>query len=241
MGQAPMRSAAAHVAPAPARTLGTWPHSLPHDASLRVSDVLALVQREFPAMTTSKLRFLDAQGLVRPQRTNAGYRQYSPADVERLRFVLRQQRDHYRPLTVIRQLLEDLDAGLTHEPVLPHEVVDEPESLHASQLAQRSGVAVEFVQSMEDNGLLEGTSPGQYDPDCVHVVAAAWAYVAAGADIREVRALMLAADRLHDSHRRHQAASRAKGHDESANVRERELGEASIAVMTAFLRRHYDH
>ncbi len=65
---------------------------------MRVSDVLAIVQPEFPALTPSKLRFLDAQGLVVPQRTGSGYRQYSPADIERLRFVLREQRDHFRPL-----------------------------------------------------------------------------------------------------------------------------------------------
>ena len=74
------------------------------------------LQIEFPAVTTSKLRFLEEQGLVEPVRTAAGYRQYSPADIERLRFVLRQQRDRYMPLKVIGDRLAALDAGEEDEP-----------------------------------------------------------------------------------------------------------------------------
>ena len=83
---------------------------------MRISDVLAALQIEFPAVTTSKLRFLEEQGLVEPVRTAAGYRQYSPADIERLRFVLRQQRDRYMPLKVIGERLAALDAGEEDEP-----------------------------------------------------------------------------------------------------------------------------
>jgi len=68
---------------------------------MRISDVLADLGPDFPTVTPSKLRFLEEQGLVEPVRTAGGYRQYSPADLERLRFVLRQQRDRYLPLRVI--------------------------------------------------------------------------------------------------------------------------------------------
>ena len=62
-----------------------WPRGISRRASMRISDVLAALQLEFPAVTTSKLRFWEEQGLVAPVRTSAGYRQYSDGDVERLR------------------------------------------------------------------------------------------------------------------------------------------------------------
>src|SRR4051794_28328696 len=100
----------------PAVQAEPWPRGISRRASMRISDVLASLQIEFPAVTTSKLRFLEEQGLVEPVRTAAGYRQYSPADIERLRFVLRQQRDRYMPLKVIGDRLAALDAGEEDEP-----------------------------------------------------------------------------------------------------------------------------
>ena len=67
---------------------------------------------EFPDVTISKIRFLEAEGLVEPQRTPSGYRKFSRGDVDRLRFVLAAQRDHYLPLRVIKDHLEALDRGL---------------------------------------------------------------------------------------------------------------------------------
>ena len=84
---------------------------------LGIGQVLAKLQPEFPDLTPSKLRFLEEQGLVTPSRTAAGYRKFSPADVERLHLVLAMQRDHYLPLKVIRAHLEAIDAG--DAPALP--------------------------------------------------------------------------------------------------------------------------
>jgi DNA-binding transcriptional MerR regulator len=78
---------------------------------LSIGEVLAQLCGEFPDITISKLRFLEAEGLVEPQRTAAGYRKYSTADIARLRFVLSAQRDHYLPLRVIREHLAALDAS----------------------------------------------------------------------------------------------------------------------------------
>src|SRR5690554_5541588 len=91
--------------------VGPWPQGISRHATMRISDVLAALDAEFPAVSHSKLRFLEEQGLVTPVRTPAGYRQYSPADVERLRYVLRQQRDRYLPLKVIGAQLAALDEG----------------------------------------------------------------------------------------------------------------------------------
>lgn len=80
---------------------------------LSIGEVLDLLRAEYPDVTISKIRFLESRGLVEPQRTASGYRQFSGPDVERLRWILRQQRDHFLPLKVIKQML---DEGLEHPP-----------------------------------------------------------------------------------------------------------------------------
>src|SRR5947209_20501431 len=85
---------------------------------MSIGEVLAHLRGEFPDITISKLRFLEAEGLVEPQRTASGYRKYGPADVSRLRFVLAAQRDRYLPLRVIRDHLAALDPGEAHPPAL---------------------------------------------------------------------------------------------------------------------------
>ena len=91
---------------------------MPGQASLlSIGQVLAKLNPEFPDLTPSKLRFLEERSLITPARTDAGYRKFSTSDMERLRFVLTVQRDHYLPLKIIRGYLDDLDAGRT--PDLP--------------------------------------------------------------------------------------------------------------------------
>jgi DNA-binding transcriptional MerR regulator len=80
-------------------------------ALMSIGEVLEHLRAEFPDITISKLRFLEAEGLVEPRRTPAGYRKYGWTDVSRLRFVLAAQRDHYLPLRVIREQLAALDSG----------------------------------------------------------------------------------------------------------------------------------
>src|SRR5690349_25033156 len=82
---------------------------------MTIGAVLAALQQDFPDVTISKIRFLEAEGLVMPSRTVSGYRTYSAADVDRLRYVLTAQRDHFWPLKVIRDALDALDRGLTPE------------------------------------------------------------------------------------------------------------------------------
>ena len=74
---------------------------------LSIGDVLTLLRQEFPDVTISKIRFLESQGLVNPERTPSGYRKFYEHDVERLRWVLRQQREHFLPLKVIKDRLDD--------------------------------------------------------------------------------------------------------------------------------------
>ncbi|HEV2361574.1 MAG TPA: MerR family transcriptional regulator, partial [Acidimicrobiales bacterium] len=73
---------------------------------LSIGDVLALLRDEFPDITISKIRFLESRGLLDPERTPSGYRKFYEPDVERLRWILRQQREHFLPLKVIKGRLE---------------------------------------------------------------------------------------------------------------------------------------
>lgn len=82
-----------------------------------IGQVLERLQGEFGDLTPSKLRFLEEQGLVTPQRTKSGYRKFSQAHIERLRLILTLQREHYLPLKVIAEVLDEIDAG--RDPLIP--------------------------------------------------------------------------------------------------------------------------
>ena len=77
-----------------------------------IGEVLNQLRDEFEDITISKIRFLEAEGLINPDRTESGYRKFTPADIDRLRYVLRAQRDRYLPLKVIREHLDAMDRGL---------------------------------------------------------------------------------------------------------------------------------
>jgi len=81
-----------------------------------IGEVLSLLQDEFPEVTISKIRFLEGQGLIDPERTASGYRRFYQRDFDRLQWILTQQRDHYLPLKVIR---DRLDAGEWEPPEHP--------------------------------------------------------------------------------------------------------------------------
>ena len=95
-------------------------------ALLSIGEVLNILRPEFADVTISKLRFLEAEGLVDPQRTPAGYRKYTAAHVERLRLVLAAQRDRYLPLRVIREQLDAMERGERVVGVVAPPVVPEP-------------------------------------------------------------------------------------------------------------------
>src|SRR5439155_6985330 len=86
--------------------------AIPARAFMSIGEVLATLRAEFPDVTISKIRFLEAEGLIEPERTPSGYRKFSREDVGRLRYVLSAQRDQYLPLRVIKAHLEAIDRGL---------------------------------------------------------------------------------------------------------------------------------
>jgi len=106
-------------------------------AYLSIGDVLTLLRQEFPDVTISKIRFLESQGLVDPERTPSGYRKFYEQDVERLRWVLRQQREHFLPLKVIKGRLaeggeEDDNGVAAEEPALVGELTGRADSGRAA-------------------------------------------------------------------------------------------------------------
>src|SRR5947208_16875825 len=78
---------------------------------MSIGEVLNLLKDEFPDVTISKIRFLESQGLLEPERTPSGYRKFFDQDVERLRYILREQRERFLPLKVIKRKLSAWDSG----------------------------------------------------------------------------------------------------------------------------------
>ncbi|MGB8019853.1 MAG: MerR family transcriptional regulator [Candidatus Nanopelagicales bacterium] len=110
------------------------------DGLLSIGEVRQLLRTEFPDVSISKIRYLESEGLVEPSRSPSGYRKFSRGDAERLRYVLRMQRDHYLPLQVIREHLDAMDRGL------------QPAPLTAADTAPRALVVAEAHPSAEDLG-----------------------------------------------------------------------------------------
>lgn len=230
----------------PATASEPWPRGISRRATMRISDVLAALRIEFPAVTTSKLRFLEEQGLVEPVRTPAGYRQYSPADIERLRYVLRQQRDKYMPLKVIGEHLAALDAGEEDEPTSRARLVSTdggPGSAAgrwtAETLARESGVQREFVEELVQAAVLRPGPRGVFEPWAREVVVAASALAEHGIDARHLRQFRAAADRQVDLveqvvapwRGQRSASSRAR-----AGTLAAEVGELCTQMHTALVR-----
>ncbi len=119
-------------------------------ALLSIGQVLAKLSPEFPDLTPSKLRFLEERQLVAPARTESGYRKFSSTDMDRLRFVLTMQRDHYLPLKVIRGYLAEMDSGRT--PELPGGGVAAPSMLSSERRFTRD----ELIREAGANAMLLG-------------------------------------------------------------------------------------
>ncbi|MFK3979876.1 MerR family transcriptional regulator [Micromonospora sp. NPDC050397] len=182
---------------------------------MSIGEVLAQLRVEFPDTTISKLRFLEAEGLVEPQRTPAGYRKYSWEDVARLRYVLTAQRDQYLPLRVIREQLE----GLEREPEVPGRqrpalvavgpagevpgrdgvaavpVESADSRVTRADLVGRTGIDDVTLTELERLGLIVSRPPGWYDSDAVVIAQAVAGLAAYGLEPRHLRAFRTAADR----------------------------------------------
>ena len=116
-------------------------------AHLSIGEVLSLLQDEFPDVTISKIRFLESQGLLDPERTPSGYRKFYEYDIERLRWILRLQKDHYLPLKVIKDRLDEAGG------IPPADMLEgTPEGDDGGGVVEPAAEAAEAEGSAEANG-----------------------------------------------------------------------------------------
>lgn len=173
---------------------------------MSIGEVLELLRPEFPDIKISKIRFLEEQGLVDPDRTPAGYRKFSHAHVERLRYVLAVQRDHYLPLRVIRDHLDAVDRGQEPAPLpggvprMPRLVAEAGRPAHVrltrDELLESAEVDDALLAALESFGLVAAEpGTGLYDGECLTVARTARELADFGIEPRHLRPFRTAADR----------------------------------------------
>ncbi len=146
-----------------------------------IGEVLVSVKTEFPDITISKIRFLEAEGLIEPERTPSGYRKFYVQDVDRLKSILRMQRDEYLPLKVIKERLAKQDAGPDapveagdgaegDEASVVEEIADAPTGLQMSieEMSTATGIDRDRIKELESFGIVCSHGPDgarYYDGD----------------------------------------------------------------------------
>jgi len=188
--------------------------SVPARAYLSIGEVLTKLRGDFSDITISKIRFLESEGLIEPQRTPSGYRKFTTTDLDRLRYVLLAQRDQYLPLKVIKENLDALDRGLqpapaggmaSPRPTLGLATVDgefAPAAFSEQSEMRLSRVELLKASSLEDSQLVELESFGliqirgrHYDGDALAVARAVAEMAGFGIEPRHLRSFKSAADR----------------------------------------------
>src|SRR5690606_19536620 len=209
---------------------------------LSIGQVLARLRPEFPDLTPSKLRFLEERQLISPARTESGYRKFSPTDMDRLRFVLTMQRDHYLPLKVIRGYLDELDAG--RQPELPGAatgpiptILVTERRLQRQELIREAGASPQLLNDAISASLI---LPAElYGEDALAVLRALVELQRSGIEPRHLRGFRASAERelglienaLIPVSRRRDASSRAK-----ANELAREIAGQLEVVRSSLIR-----
>jgi DNA-binding transcriptional MerR regulator len=188
---------------------------------MSIGEVLERLRPDFPGLNISKIRFLEAEGLIEPERTPSGYRKFSHKDVERLRYVLVCQREAYLPLKVIREHLDAIDRGLeppalngATAPQVPRVVLagdgsPPPESFGAdasdlrlsrTELLTAADIEEPLLEQLEAFGLVKPRPGGSqsrapYDGDALVIAKTAGELATFGLEPRHLRAFRTAADR----------------------------------------------
>ncbi|GEP32347.1 MerR family transcriptional regulator [Nocardioides szechwanensis] len=184
-------------------------------ARMNIGQVLDQLRADYPGITIPKIRFLEDKGLIKPERTPSGYRKFSQDDVERLRYVLRMQRDHYLPLKVIGEHLDAIDRGLEPPPIdavvptvpqvaLAADGLPSAESftrrdnlrLSRRELVKIAGISEELLQQLEQYGLVTARpGTGHFDTDALVIAQTARELADFGFEPRHLRAFKTSADR----------------------------------------------
>lgn len=168
-------------------------------AFMSIGEVLEILRADFPDVTVSKIRFLEGEGLIEPQRSPSGYRKFTHADVERLRYILTAQRDRYLPLRVIKSHLEtagrDEPGGVSRPRALGSAESKAPEvRLSRAELLRAAELDEQTLAELEDYGLLTSVARW-YDAEALTVARASGALARFGLHPRHLRVLRAAAER----------------------------------------------
>ena len=183
---------------------------------MSIGEVLSLLRPDFSEISISKIRFLESEGLIEPERTPSGYRKFSHRDVERLRYVLTSQREHYLPLKVIKDHLDAIDRGLEPPPLtdagpqVPRVhlagdgyptaasfSLDSSElRLSRAELLSAAEIDDKLLEQLETFGLVRPRhGASHYDGDALVIAKTAGELAAFGLEPRHLRAVKIAADR----------------------------------------------
>jgi DNA-binding transcriptional MerR regulator len=160
-------------------------------SSVSIGQVLDELSAEFPDISPSKIRFLEAEGLIQPLRSSSGYRRFSAADIKRLRFILTAQRDEYLPLRVIKERLDALDGTVSNAAGAAGGVP--PVAMTRSELLAAAGAVEELLAELEDYGLIRRAR--SYGTQTLSVLRSAVRLGEYGVQPRHLRAVKAAADR----------------------------------------------
>jgi DNA-binding transcriptional MerR regulator len=170
-----------------------------------IGEVINALKGEFPELTVSKVRFLEAQGLIDPDRSPSGYRMFDQDDVDRLRYVLSEQRDHFLPLKVIKSKLTSWDRG--EEATTPRDSGPAPEayfgsvgvSMASDELGRASGLSRAQIDELITQGVLEPVElpDGRqvFRDEDLAIARASYRLYSRGFEGRHIRSLRLAAER----------------------------------------------
>ncbi|MDQ1359316.1 MAG: hypothetical protein QOG44_3689 [Acidimicrobiaceae bacterium] len=181
-------------------------------AHLSIGEVLSLLREEFPDVTISKIRFLESQGLLDPERTPSGYRKFYEEDVERLRWILRQQRENFLPLKVIKGRLVDHPEQPALVEVPPEVLPAAPEAPAATsiapgpsggnytldELAEATGLSEQAIDELARFGLIGSRDVGgtaYFDEEAATIAALAAGFAHHGVEARHLRMYKNAAER----------------------------------------------
>lgn len=222
---------------------------LPWTGVASIGSVLGRLKSEFPDVSISKIRYLESEGLVTPHRTPSGYRQFSAVDVERLRYALAAQRDHYLPLKVIKEHLDAIDRGMepaTPNPRLPRALMS-AEAISGRELTPvahirmtrvellaESGLQAGQLTELEQFGLIAAGTGGYFDAESAIIASTVAELLAAGLEPRHLRPFRTAAER--ESALIAQLVS-AQARQKDPDARER-AGAAAAGVAATVLQLH---
>ncbi|WP_125098358.1 transcriptional regulator FtsR [Leucobacter chromiireducens] len=170
----------------------------PVSGLLSIGQVLSYLAVDFADLSPSKLRFLEEQGLVTPERTKSGYRKFSQAHIERLRLILTLQRDHYLPLKVIAEVLDEMDQG--RDPIIPgaarrsaSSILSPKRVLSSDELCRSTGASTRFLGEAIAAGLLPAAEV--FPHDAVAQLTALLRLAERGITPRHLRSVRVAVER----------------------------------------------